>query len=117
MRHKDTICISDAGLAVPKDVELIDLAVVRGLPSFLDVLDAVLSELAVEQITITSEMQDISASLSDEVLVRFPDTDVMVISHEEFKCRTKDCVAVVRTGECTYYANIILKAAVAFTEE
>ncbi|NLZ54216.1 MAG: D-ribose pyranase, partial [Thermoanaerobacteraceae bacterium] len=38
--HTDTIVISDAGLPVPKGVQRIDLALIPGKPSFLDVLDA-----------------------------------------------------------------------------
>ena len=37
-----------------------------------------------------------------------------IIGHEEFKNMTKESKAVVRTGECTPYANIILKSGVVF---
>ena len=36
------------------------------------------------------------------------------VSHEEFKKLTKESKAVVRTGECSPYANIILKSGVVF---
>ena len=36
------------------------------------------------------------------------------VSHEEFKRRTAKARAMVRTGECTPYANIILIAGVKF---
>ena len=36
------------------------------------------------------------------------------VSHEEFKRRSATARAVVRTGECTPYANIMLIAGVAF---
>ena len=36
------------------------------------------------------------------------------ISHETFKRKTGDAAAVVRSGECTPYANVILVAGVAF---
>ena len=39
---------------------------------------------------------------------------VTEISHEDFKTKTCDSQAVVRTGECTPYANVILKSGVVF---
>lgn len=41
MRHTDCICIGDCGLPIPKGVEVVDLAVKLGSPSFLEVLDTV----------------------------------------------------------------------------
>lgn len=34
--------------------------------------------------------------------------------HEEFKVRTASCEAIIRTGEVTPYANIILISGVPF---
>lgn len=36
------------------------------------------------------------------------------ITHEELKIMLNDCKAVIRTGEQTPYANIILRAGVIF---
>ena len=41
-------------------------------------------------------------------------SNLQEVSHEEFKVLTKDSKAVVRTGECSPYANIILKSGVVF---
>jgi D-ribose pyranase len=42
------------------------------------------------------------------------DIPIEVVSHESFKARTSDAKAVVRTGEFTPYANVILIAGVVF---
>ncbi len=42
--HTQSLTIGDAGLPVPENVEKIDLAVKAGVPDFLSVLSAVLSE-------------------------------------------------------------------------
>ena len=36
------------------------------------------------------------------------------VSHEEFKLLNKASKAIIRTGECTPYANILLKSGVVF---
>ena len=47
MGHRDMLIIADAGLPIPKEVERIDLTLKCGIPSFAEVLPAVLSELKV----------------------------------------------------------------------
>ena len=56
--HGDALCVGDAGLPVPNCVERIDLAVYAGLPSFLDTLSAITSEMSVERVVIASELLD-----------------------------------------------------------
>lgn len=114
MGHKDTLTIGDCGLPVPKGPERIDLAVVKGVPTFLEVLDAVLTELCVEKVTIASEMREANAALFQEVQARFPGVEIEEIPHEEFKRKSGDSKAVVRTGECCPYANVILQSGVTF---
>ncbi len=49
--HGDLICVADAGLPIPAGPERIDLSVSPGLPSTLQLLNALSSELCVESIT------------------------------------------------------------------
>lgn len=39
---------------------------------------------------------------------------VEYVEHAELKKQTKDCKAVIRTGEVTPYANVILQSACLF---
>ena len=43
-----------------------------------------------------------------------PDIPIKTITHEDFKKMTGEARAVVRTGEFTPYANVILNAGVVF---
>lgn len=114
MGHTDMLTICDSGLPIPKNVERIDLALKHGIPTFLDTLDTVLEELKVEEVIIASEMEEVSKKLYKEIENRFKDIKITKIDHEEFKAVTKDSMAIVRTGEFTPYANIILKSGVVF---
>jgi D-ribose pyranase len=40
--------------------------------------------------------------------------NIVIVSHEEFKKATGDAKAIIRTGEFTPYANVILKSGVVF---
>lgn len=114
MGHTQTLTIGDAGLPVPFGTERIDLAVVKGLPSFLDVLDAVLTELYVERIVLAEEIKVKNPEMEAEILKRFPDIAVDYVPHEEFKIQTEDTQAIIRTGETKAYSNIILVSGVTF---
>jgi len=114
MGHTDSLCICDAGLPFPKGVEKVDLAITNGVPKVLEVLDAILSELPVEKVTIASETLDANRLFYESIKERFADIPIHEVSHQEFKAESSHCNAVVRTGECLPYANIILHAGVAF---
>jgi D-ribose pyranase len=113
MGHTDMLVVADAGLPIPPGVPLIDLAVRCGVPTFKDVLTAVANELQVEQILIASEVQQ-SVDPLPEFGELFPGIPLTSCPHEEFKQRTAHARAVVRTGECTPFHNVILQAGVVF---
>lgn len=120
--HGDGICIGDAGLPVPGGVERIDLAISAGLPPFLETLSAVTSEMYVERALIAAELAAEKPEFHGELsglighLAKNQGNEIGIgsVAHEDFKKLTRDCKAVVRTGECTPYANIILYAGVTF---
>lgn len=112
--HMDTLVIADAGLPIPAGVQRIDLAVSAGLPSFLDVLKAVLGEMQVESALIAAEMQGRSPQMYSALLATLGTIPVTTVSHAVFKGQTTSARAVVRTGEFTPYANVILVSGVVF---
>lgn len=93
----------------------IDLAVLPGTPSFAAVFDAIYAELAVESVTVAREIHERNPALV--ALSRRLAVDGLAIdevSHDELKRLTAHAVAVVRTGETSPYANVILHAGVTF---
>lgn len=104
--HTDTWAVADCGLPIPEHVEIIDLSLVFGIPSFAQVLQALAPEVVVEGAIITDG--------TPEHIREMLDTPAEVVSHEELKERLQDCSFVVRTGETTPFANVIFKAGVAF---
>lgn len=115
--HTDKVCIADAGLPVPNGVKKIDLALKKGLPSFIDTLKTVLDDMWIEKIYLANEIKDHNVNVLNEVLGLVDGVATTYISHEEFKELTKDCKVVIRTGEMTPYANVILQSNVNFSDE
>lgn len=118
MGHMDELTIGDAGLPTPDECPRIDLAVFEGVPSFLDVLRATLSEQKVQEIVMASEIKEVSPEMHSRILKivqEFEDDfNITYIPHSEFKNRMKNSKAVIRTGEFTPYSNIILISGVVF---
>ena len=114
MGHTDMIAIGDCGLPIPSETKRIDLALVAGVPTFLETLKAPLMELEVEEVIIAQETKEVSPNTLSEIEKIIGNTKITFILHEELKLKLKECKAVVRTGEQTPYANIILKSGVVF---
>jgi len=112
--HLDTVVIADAGLPIPPQTPRIDLAVAQGIPAFLDVLKAVLGEMEVQGAIIADEMRATSPALHAALMDMLDGIPVETVPHEIFKAQTASARAVVRTGEFTPYANVILIAGVIF---
>ena len=61
--HTEYLVIADAGLPVPNGVKVIDLSVVRGVPTFEQVLSAVREELVSDAYIVAGEMPGKSPEL------------------------------------------------------
>ena len=106
--HTDEIVIADAGLPTPAETERIDLALTQGIPSFEETLMAVLEEMCVEKAYVSQEIKEYSPQVLELIKEAIGDLPVEAIPHQQFKERTKGSRAVIRTGEFTPYANVIL---------
>lgn len=114
MGHTDTLVIGDCGLPIPEGVQRIDLALQLGLPSFEQVLQAVLSELEVEHYTLATEIKTENPQILNRIQQEMGLLPSEYVSHEELKQKMKTAKAVIRTGEASPYANIILESGVKF---
>ena len=114
MGHTDLPVIADAGLPVPPRVTCIDLAVRCGLPRMLDVAGVVADELQAEGVIVAEELLARDEALPLALRELFPDARFRSVSHDELKRLSAQARAVVRTGECTPYHNVILVSGVTF---
>lgn len=114
MGHTESMAIGDCGLPIPKETKRIDLALIKDIPTFIGTLKAVLTELQIEEVELAKETMEVSPDLYEEIKKEIGNVKITLITHEELKSKLKECKAVIRTGEQTPYANIILKSGVVF---
>lgn len=110
--HTDVIVIADAGLPLPPAAPVIDLSLTAGVPSFAAVARVVVGSLAVESALIAREAAASPAAAQlDDVLAGVP---TEVVPHDELKRLGESAHVIIRTGECTPYANVALRCGTTF---
>jgi D-ribose pyranase len=112
--HGDMLVIADAGLPIPPETYRIDLALTRGVPGFTETVKAVLSEMQVERAIVARETSQVSPQVLQDLKGLLSGVPFEEVSHAELKDLCGRARAVVRTGEFTPYANVILVAGVVF---
>ena len=98
------------------------MALTQGVPSFMQVLDVVTREMQVESAILATEIKQHNPQLHETLLSHIEQLqqhqgntiEIRYTTHEQFKKQTADSQAVIRSGECSPYANIILCAGVTF---
>ncbi|HCH01360.1 MAG TPA: D-ribose pyranase [Vibrio sp.] len=120
--HTDEITICDAGLPIPHTTPRIDLALTLGIPTFAQTVDVFLKESQIEGVILAEEFKQFSPEHHNALLQRIEqeekltgkEINITYITHEAFKSRSHQSKAIIRTGECTPYANVIFQSGVTF---
>ena len=112
--HKDLFMIGDGGMPIPEGVEVVDLVLTAGVPTFKQVLDAVLDEVQVEGYYLAHEIKEFNPELEEYIKAGLPEAEVEYMPHEDLKKFSGKCRFAIRTGEFSPYPNVILRAGVVF---
>lgn len=120
--HTDSLTICDAGLPIPDCVERIDLALTPNIPTFLQTLEAVITEMFVERAVIAEEIRQKNPQIHTALLAILSrleqqqgnQINAEYVAHEAFKQLSHNSKAIVRTGEFSPYANVVLYSGVPF---
>ena len=112
VRHTNTLVIADRGFPFWSGIETIDISLVDGIPSVLQVLTAVLPNFDCGRIWMASEFlaeNDVATQAAFKAAAgRVP---ITYEPHVEFKQRVPSAIGLLRTGDTIQYANMILLSA------
>lgn len=107
--HMDLMMVVDAGFPVPDHVELIDIALSTNTPTVPEVLAEIEKVHSVEKLVIAEETKKHNPSYFKQVTESFwAGPAVEVIPHSELKERSHEVKTIIRTGDFTAWANILL---------
>lgn len=107
--HQDLLMVCDAGFSTPKDVEVIDISLKENSPTVVEFLNELKKFFSVEKIILANQTKNTNPSYFNEITSVFDDNpEVETIDHKELKELAKQVKAIIRTGDFTAYANVIL---------
>lgn len=112
VRHTNTLVIADRGFPYWPQIEIIDISLVDGVPRVLEVFKAIQSTFVIGEVVMAEEFR----SANDPATVRsfescFGNIPTVFEPHLQFKQRVPSAIGLIRTGDSTPYANIILESA------
>ena len=107
--HHDLLMVCDAGFATPKDVEVIDISMKENQPTVVEFLNELTKYFSVEKVILANQTRETNPSYFKKIIETFNDSpEVETLDHSELKKLSKSVKAIIRTGDFTAYANIIM---------
>lgn len=112
IRHTNTLVIADRGFPYWPEIETVDISLVDDIPRVLDVLSAIRSNFSIGRAFMAEEFQAAAAPQAVLAYGRgLEGIPVLYETHDEFKRRVPSAIGIIRTGDTTPYANLILESA------
>ena len=111
IRHKDKLVICDAGFPIPKGATIVDVSLVAGIPSMIQVLKAVLNEIIVEDYTVFDRMKEANKEYYEFGTEIFRLQTGCETDMDGFIEQAKEAKLFIRTGELRPCSNIMLTSA------
>ena len=82
--HTEYLCIADCGLPIPSGVTVVDISLTAGIPGFMDVLEAVNTELVTESYILAEEIHCSNQQTESKIKLLLDDLPSRSVPHEEF---------------------------------
>jgi D-ribose pyranase len=98
-------------MPAPSDCNYIDLGLIRGIPSFWDVLKAVLREIVVEEYAVFDLMPQYNPEMHKKIQKMMSNIPGKTMTQQEMAALMRSAKAVIRTAEFGSSCNIVLYAA------
>jgi D-ribose pyranase len=112
VRHTNTLIIADRGFPFWPQIETVDLSLVDGVPTVLQVLNAVRAQCVIGKAWMAQEfLRANDRRTQTRFVTALKGAGVKFEPHVDFKKRVPHAIGLIRTGDTTQYANVILESA------
>jgi len=112
VRHTNTLVIADRGFPFWPQIETVDLSLVDDIPTVLQVLAAIRSNFTIGAAFMAREFEENnSRETRDDFELALHGISLTREPHEDFKNRVPNAIGLIRSGDTTQYANMILVSA------
>ena len=106
--HTDYFTVCDRGFPVPPGPERIDLALVDGIPTVMDVVRAIMPEFQFDRVLIAEEALTSSVAFVSELRALLGPVPLVTVPHLELKETAASGRATIRTADTAAYGNIVI---------
>ena len=112
VRHTNTLVIADRGFPFWPMIETVDISLVDGIPTVLQVLEALKSNFSIGRLFMADEFLSENSPAVVQAFTKVQgDIPVTYEPHDDFKLRVRGAIGLIRTGDTIQYANMILESA------
>jgi D-ribose pyranase len=109
VRHTNTLVIADAAFPSWPEIETVDLSLVRGVPTVLQVTEAILANWKCGEVFMAEEFNSHNDRKHQAAFADVCRGIKMTFEpHLDFKKRVPQAIGLIRTGDTTAYGNMIL---------
>jgi|ERR1700757_3156323 D-ribose pyranase len=112
IRHTNTLVIADRGFPYWPEIETIDISLVDDVPRVLDVFASIRPNFEIGAAFMAEEFRSANTHETTLAFARaLSGIQIAYEPHVEFKKRVPRAIGLIRTGDTTQYANIIIESA------
>ena len=112
VRHTNLLVIADRGFPFFPGIETIDITLVDGIPTVLEVLRAIKQNFLIGGAYMAEEFRTTnSAAVVESFTSVLAPVEPGFEPHIQFKLRVPRAIGLIRTADTISYANIILESA------
>jgi D-ribose pyranase len=109
VRHTNALVIADRGFPFWPMIETVDLSLVDGVPTVLQVLAAIRANGSYSQAFMAQEFQSNNSVAACTAFANgLSGITTKFEPHVEFKKRVPGAIGLIRTGDTVQYANMVL---------
>ena len=112
IRHTNTIVLADRGFPFWPQIETIDISLVDDVPQVAQLLAAIQQNWTLGRVWMAEEFREHNpAGTVSAITSLVAPRTITYEPHNAFKLRVPSAIGLIRTGDTTQYANMILQSA------
>jgi D-ribose pyranase len=112
VRHTNMLVIADAAFPFWPQLETVDISLVKGIPTIIQVLDAILPNWKFGEAYMAREFKQGNDLDTQAAFARAcRGVPITFEPHLELKKRVPHAIGLIRTGDTTAYGNVVLVSA------
>ena len=109
VRHTNSLVIADAAFPFWPEIETVDISLIKGIPTVLDVVKAILANWKCGEVHMAHEFKSHNTAPTRNAFRKAcRGIPIQFEPHIEFKLRVPHAIGLIRTGDTTAYGNMIL---------